>query len=390
MSPTIRTLEDLKATGKYVVLRADLNVPFKDGKVTDNSRLTALVPTLNRLKKMGAKTIILSHFGRPKSKDDKDLSLAPIANELSKVIGENIVFFDDKRPDLKDGQIAVKENTRFDPREEKNDATLAKEFAELGDYFVNDAFSAAHRAHASTEGITHYLESYSGLLMEEEVMALEIALNNPEKPLIAFVGGAKISTKLDLLNNLVKKTDILALGGGMANTFLFAKGVDLGKSLCEKDMIETAQQILKTAKEYNCEIILPVDALTAKEFKAGVPHEEKSIEDIQSDDLVLDIGPRTVELIKKSIDKSKTLIWNGPFGVFEIPPFDSGTTALAQYVAERTQSEKLISVAGGGDTISALNHASVTEKLTYASLAGGAFLEWLEGKELPGVKALKN
>jgi phosphoglycerate kinase len=394
---SFKTLDDLSPKGKRILVRADLNVPVQDGKVTDTTRLDRLASTLYELADAGGKVILLSHFGRPKGKD-ASLSLKPIGAALEKSLGRKVSFAEDCIGDvarkavdaMKDGDILLLENVRFYPEEEKDDAAFAQKIAALGDAYVNDAFSAAHRAHATTHGIAKLLPAYAGRLMEAELNALEAALESPRRPVTAIVGGAKISTKLDLLGNLVTKLDTLVLGGGMANTFLFAIGTDVGKSLCEKEMAENAKKIIETAKKHNCKIILPVDGVTAKEFKANPPTEIKAIDTIAPDDMILDIGKGTVAVVTDILRASKTLLWNGPVGAFETPPFDAGTTALAKAAAAFTGENGLVSVAGGGDTVAALAHAGVENYMTYVSTAGGAFLEWLEGKELPGVSALRN
>lgn len=389
------TLDDLTAAGKTVLLRADLNVPMKDGDVTDATRITRLVPTLKELSAAGAKVVILSHFGRPRGKDPS-LTLRPIAKALSKAFGAEVAFADDcvgpiaenAIKTLPQGGILLLENVRFYPEEEKNDADFAAELARLGDTYVNDAFSCAHRAHASTEALARLLPAYAGRLMEAELTALETALEKPQHPVVAIVGGAKISTKLDLLNNLVQKIDILVLGGGMANTFLAALEHPVGKSLCEHDMKEQARRIMKTADENACRIMLPVDAQTATRFQANVAVEIRAVDDLRDDDMMLDIGPESVTLIETMLAKARTVLWNGPVGAFETAPFDESTVKLAKTVAKLTENGQLISVAGGGDTVAALSHAGVEDKMTYVSTAGGAFLEWLEGKTLPGVQIL--
>lgn len=389
------TLDDLTATGKTILLRADLNVPVKNGEVLDATRITRLVPTLKALTNAGAKVVILSHFGRPRGKDPL-LSLSPIAKELSKAYGAHVSFAQDcvgpvaeeAIKSLPQGGIVLLENLRFYPEEEKNDTNFAAELARLGDAYVNDAFSCAHRAHASTEALARLLPAYAGRLMEAELTALEAALEKPQHPVVAIVGGAKISTKLDLLNNLVKKIDILVLGGGMANTFLAALEHPVGKSLCEHDMKGQARTIMKTAGEHACRIMLPVDAQTAKQFQANVAVEVRAVDALRDDDMMLDIGPESVALVETMLEKARTVLWNGPVGAFETTPFDQGTVKLAQAVARLTETGQLISVAGGGDTVAALSHAGVEEKMTYVSTAGGAFLEWLEGKPLPGVQIL--
>lgn len=391
------TIDDLDVNGKTVLVRADLNVPMQDGKVSDTTRIDRLAPTLTELAKKGAKVVVLSHFGRPKNGPDAKNSLRNVLEALSAAVGQTVAFGEDCVGDkakaaidgVQPGAIVLLENTRFHAEEEKNDPAFAKRIAELGDLYVNDAFSAAHRAHASTEGVARYLPAAAGRLMQAELEALTKALEKPERPVAAVVGGAKISTKLDLLGNLVKKVDMLALGGGMANTFLYAQGVDVGASLCEKDMADQARAIMETAKASNCELLLPKDFIVAKEFKAGAAHRAVPADGIGADEMALDVGPATVEFLGLKLQGAKTVVWNGPLGAFEIQPFDAGTNAVAGLVAERTSEGGLLSVAGGGDTVAALAHAGVEEKFTYISAAGGAFLEWLEGKDLPGVAALK-
>lgn len=394
---THKTLDDLAPKGKVVLLRADLNVPMQDGQVSDMTRITRLLPTLQELSRKGGKVVLLSHFGRPKGKD-ASLSLEPIGEALGRALGQKVGFVNDCIGDapktaiakMKDGDVLLLENVRFYAEEEKDDKAFAAKLAALGDVFVNDAFSAAHRAHATTHGLATLLPAYAGRMMEAELQALHKALEHPERPVVAIVGGSKISTKLDLLNNLVGKIDVLVLGGGMANTFLSALGTPVGKSLCERDMKDQALKIIETARTRNCKIILPVDGVVAKEFKAGAASETVGVDNIGDDDMMLDLGKGSVAVIGDELRKAKTVLWNGPLGAFEIAPFDAGTTALAKIVADLTAQKKLISVAGGGDTVSALAHAGVVEKMTYVSTAGGAFLEWLEGKELPGVRALKD
>ncbi|KAA0681913.1 phosphoglycerate kinase [Roseomonas genomospecies 6] len=391
------TIDDLDVNGKTVLVRADLNVPMQDGKVSDTTRIDRLAPTLTELAKKGAKVVVLSHFGRPKNGPDAKNSLRNVLDALSAAVGQTVAFGEDCVGDkakaaidgVQPGAIVLLENTRFHAEEEKNDPAFAKRIAELGDLYVNDAFSAAHRAHASTEGVARHLPAAAGRLMQAELEALTKALEKPERPVAAVVGGAKISTKLDLLGNLVKKVDMLALGGGMANTFLYAQGVDVGASLCEKDMADQARAIMETAKASNCELLLPKDFIVAKEFKAGAAHRAVPADGIGADEMALDVGPATVEFLGLKLQGAKTVVWNGPLGAFEIQPFDAGTNAVAGLVAERTSEGGLLSVAGGGDTVAALAHAGVEEKFTYISAAGGAFLEWLEGKDLPGVAALK-
>lgn len=393
--PAFQTLADLDASGKTVIVRADLNVPMQDGKVTDLTRITRFAPTIKQLAAQGAKVVVISHFGRPKGRDESQ-SLKLLAPVLAAQSGLTVHFIDDCVGDavvaaaqkLTTGEVLLCDNLRFHPEEEKNDAGFAKQLAALGDIYVNDAFSCAHRAHASTEALAHLLPAYAGLLMEEELKALDAALENPVRPVMAIVGGAKISTKLDLLNNLVEKIDVLVLGGGMANTFLAAQGVNVGKSLCEHDMLEQARAIAAKATARGCTLLLPVDGLMAAEFKANADHVVTATTAIPSDRMMLDIGPASVAAIEEKLATMKTVLWNGPVGAFEIAPFDSGTTAIGQAVAKAVQSHGITAVAGGGDTVAALAHAGVEDKMTYVSSAGGAFLEWLEGKTLPGVAAL--
>jgi phosphoglycerate kinase len=391
--PAFRTLDDVNVSGKRVVIRLDLNVPMEKGKVTDTTRIDRVLPTLKELLRNSAAIIILAHFDRPKGKVVPEMSLKPVAAALEKMLHHRVQFvFTDwhKAPAIspKPGDVILMENTRYHAGEEKNDAGFAKMLGSLGDIFVNDAFSAAHRAHSSTEGIAHVLPAYAGRAMEQELQALASALETPKKPVIAVVGGAKVSTKLDLLGNLVKKVEGLVIGGAMANTFLSAQGYGVGKSLAEPDLADTAREILQAAEKASCAVILPVDAIVAKEFKAGAESHDYGIDAIPADGMMLDVGPMSVDLVKAAIDNAHTLLWNGPFGAFEAEPFDAATVAVAKYAAARTKAGKLISIAGGGDTVAALNHAGVANEFTYISTAGGAFLEWLEGKELPGVKAL--
>ncbi len=390
-----QSLRTADVKNKFVLLRADLNVPVQEGEVTDTTRIDRLKPTIEFLAQMGAKTIIVSHYGRPKGVTP-EFSLSFLIPELEKSWGRTPKFAHDcvgpdamkERSLMTPGEILLLENVRFHPEEEANDPGFARELAKLGDIYVNDAFSAAHRAHASTEGVAHYLPTYAGFLMEEELTALNKALGKPERPVMAIVGGAKVSTKLDLLLNLVTKVDYLVLGGGMANTFMYAKGFEVGQSLCEKDMKDKALEIMEKAKSSKCELVLPTDRVCVKEFGKGVPFEIFPADKIPSDREGVDIGMGSIENIKTKLANCKTVIWNGPMGVFEVKPFDNGTNMLAQAVAQATQAGKIISVAGGGDTVSALENAGVIDKMTYVSSAGGAFLEWMEGKTLPGVAAL--
>ncbi|KZC98513.1 MULTISPECIES: phosphoglycerate kinase [unclassified Thalassospira] len=391
------TLDGVNVAGKRVLLRADLNVPMKDGVVGDTTRIDRTVPGLIELADAGAKLVVITHFGRPKGARVPEMSLKPVADALAKQLGRPVKFADDCIGDaaasvvnsLKDGEIALLENLRYHAEEEKNDPAFVTELAKLGDMYVNDAFSCAHRAHASTEGLARALPAYAGRLMQAELEALGNALEAPKHPVMAIVGGAKISTKLDLLGNLVAKVDQLVIGGGMANTFLAAKGVNVGKSLCEHDLLDTAREIFKKAEAANCEIVLPVDGLVAKEFAANAPHDVCDINDVAADGMILDAGPATIEDLNKRLETCETLVWNGPLGAFEITPFDTATVSVAQHAAELTKAGKLLSVAGGGDTVAALRHADSDQAFSYVSTAGGAFLEWLEGKTLPGVAALR-
>lgn len=392
----LKTTDGLDLAGKRVLVRADLNVPAKNGVVTDATRLERVVPGLKALAARGARVIVLSHFGRPKDGPDRENSLAAVAEALGKIAGVPVALASDCVGEaaqkavaaLPNGAILVLENTRFHKGEEKNDPEFSKALAALGDVFVNDAFSAAHRAHASTEGLTHLLPSYAGPLMMEEIAALRTALEQPKRPVAAVVGGAKVSTKIPVLTNLSAKVDKLIIGGGMANTFLLAGGVEIGKSLAEPDLVETAREIMHAAKARSCEIVLPQDVVVAARFEAGAPSRTVPTIDVPKDEMVLDVGPKTVAHYVDVLSRCETLLWNGPLGAFEISPFGEGTFALARAAAERTKAGTLTSVAGGGDTVAALNAAGVTDDFTYVSSAGGAFLEWLEGRELPGVAAL--
>ncbi len=390
-----KTLSDLSPRGKRILVRVDLNVPVENGRVTDATRLDRILPTIAELADKGGRVILLAHFGRPKGRDPKE-SLEPIAKELAGRLGKPIAFAPDcigpeaeaAVAKLQDGEVLCLENTRFHKEEEKNDPDFVAALAKLGDAYVNDAFSAAHRAHASTEGLARKLPAYAGRTMEAELVALDKALGAPNRPVIAIVGGAKVSTKLDLLKNLVHKVDALVIGGGMANTFLHAQGIGIGKSLAEKDLADTARAILDEAGHAGCAIILPVDATVAWHFQANAPHQGYGLDAIPADGMILDVGPQSIERINAAINDAATLVWNGPLGAFELSPFDTGTVAAAKHVAERTRAGKLVAVAGGGDTVAALNLAGVADDFSYVSTAGGAFLEWMEGKELPGVKAL--
>jgi phosphoglycerate kinase len=391
-----KTLDNFAPAGKRVLLRADLNVPMQHGKISDLTRLERLSPTIRELSEKGAKVIVCSHFDRPKGKRVPEMSLRPIAEALGQVLGKPVAFAEDCVGEpaqvavaaMADGDVLVLENTRYHAGEEANDAGLAKSLASLADVYVNDAFSAAHRAHASTEGVAHLLPSYAGRLMQAELSALEAALGKPQRPVAAIVAGSKVSTKLDLLTNLVEKVDILVIGGAMANTFLAAQGFDVGKSLQEPDLHETALKILTEAKAKGCEIVLPIDLVVSEKFAANPPTLTVPASAVPADMMALDVGPATVEAFIKRLPEIKTILWNGPLGAFEIMPFDAATNALAVAVADATAKSGLISVGGGGDTVSALRAAGVADRLTYVSSAGGAFLEWMEGKTLPGVAAL--
>jgi phosphoglycerate kinase len=395
---SFRTLDDLgDVRGKRVLVREDLNVPMADGRVTDDMRLRAAAPTLSELADKGAKVLVLAHFGRPKGERNPEMSLALVTKPLADVLGREVMFIDDCAGDeaaaavamLAEGSIAVLENTRFHKGEEKNDPALVADMAKLGDLYVNDAFSAAHRAHASTEGLAHALPAYAGRSMQAELEALEKALGKPEHPVAAVVGGAKVSTKLDVLKHLVNRVDHLIIGGGMANTFLAARGIDVGKSLCEHDLTGTALEILDAAEKANCTVHLPYDVVVSKEFKANPPTRTVNVHEVAADEMILDVGPAAVEALGDALKTCRTLVWNGPMGAFEMAPFDRATVALAKTAAALTKSGSLVSVAGGGDTVAALNHAGVADDFTFVSTAGGAFLEWMEGRELPGVTALE-
>jgi phosphoglycerate kinase len=390
-----RTLDELDPRGKRVLLRVDLNVPMEAGRVADATRIERVLPTMKELIAKGAKLILLAHFGRPKGKPDEKESLRPVAKAVERALGKPVAFAEDciGKPAaeavarLAEGDVLLLENTRFHPGEEKNDPAFAKALAKNGEVFVNDAFSAAHRAHASTEGLAHLLPAYIGRSMQAELEALEKALERPKHPVAAIVGGAKVSTKLELLGNLLAKVQVLIIGGGMANTFLAARGVKVGKSLCEHDLADTARAIEDKAQ--GCEILLPSDATVATAFAANAPHRVARLDDIRDDEMILDIGPQSIAAVTAKLREMATLVWNGPVGAFELAPFAKGTLAIAAEAASLTASGKLVSVAGGGDTVAALNQAGVADKLTYVSTAGGAFLEWLEGKALPGVEALR-
>jgi phosphoglycerate kinase len=392
-----KTIDDLDVAGKRVLVRADLNVPMRDGKITDTSRIDRTVPTLSELSNKEARVVVISHFGRPKGRVNMEFTLKPVARALQLVLGLPVKFCPESIGDkaaqyineAAEDEVVMLENLRFHPEEEENDRMFATQLAKLGDVYVDDAFSCSHRAHASTEGLAHLLPAAAGRLMQAEVEALTAALEAPEHPVAAVVGGAKVSTKMEVLGNLSAKVDLLLIGGGMANTFLFAKGIDVGNSLCEKDMAAEALKIIETAKARGCEIVLPVDGVVAGEFKEGAESRVVELDSIPASLMMLDIGPKSIIDTVSRLQGCKTLLWNGPFGAFEIPPFDAGTNAVAREAARLTREGKLISVAGGGDTVSALDHAGVKDDFTYISTAGGAFLEWLEGKRLPGVAVLE-
>ncbi len=395
--PNFKTLDDLgDLTGKRALVRVDLNVPMQDGKITDDTRLRAAKQTILELSDKNAAVIILAHFDRPKGKVVPAMSLAQVCDGLASVLGRSVEFMSDEIGDkaqartqaLEPGYIMVAENMRFYPGEEANDPAFVKALATLGDIFVNDAFSAAHRAHASTEGLAHILPSYAGRTMEVELKALDAALGNPARPVAAVVGGAKVSSKLDVLQNLVSKVDHLIIGGGMANTFLAARDIAVGKSLCEHDLRDTVLAILEAATKANCTVHLPYDVVVTKEFKAHADHRISSVTEVAADEMILDVGPAAVEQLGDVLKICRTVVWNGPLGAFEFAPFDTATVALARTAAALTQSGSLLSVAGGGDTVAALHHAGVADQFSFISTAGGAFLEWMEGKELPGVAAL--
>ncbi len=393
---TFKTLDDYDLSGKRVLVRVDINVPMADGRVTDDTRMRAILPTLKDILKMGGKPILLAHFGRPKGKREQSMSLAPLTDALSEAVEAPIFFVPDCIGKVAStsiemtrfGGLVLLENTRFHAGEEANDPAFAKALAELGDVYINDAFSTAHRAHASTEGLARLLPSAAGRLMQRELEALTNALGAPERPVVAVVGGAKVSTKLELLGNLCTRVDQIVIGGGMANTFLAAMGGEVGKSLCEHDMVDTAQQIMAKASKADCEIVLPSDVVIAKEFKANAESEVVSAMACPTDAMILDAGPASIADIQQRFEAAKTIVWNGPLGAFEIPPFNAATDAAALKAAELTKAGKVLTVAGGGDTVAALNASGAGADFSYLSTAGGAFLEWLEGKTLPGVAAL--
>ena len=394
----IRRIQDAEVAGKRVLVRVDFNVPMKDGQVTDATRLVSAIPTIEYLTDAGAKVILLAHFGRPKGQRVPEMSLEPVAQPLADLLGVAVDFCTETTgdealsaaADMQPGDVLLLENTRFRAGEEANDPAFAKDLADLGDIYVNDAFSAAHRAHASTEGVARLLPAYAGLAMQREIDHLVAALEAPERPVIALVGGAKVSTKLDLLKNLVKKVDILFVGGGMANTLLHAQGIGVGASLCERDLVDTARAILATAEESGCRIMLPSDVVVAKEFKPNPETRLAAVNDVADDEMILDCGPATVVALAMAMEEAKTLIWNGPLGAFETPPFETATVAAAQQAATAVKERGLVAVAGGGDTVAALNQAGVSNDFSFISTAGGAFLEWMEGKVLPGVSVLRD
>jgi len=394
---TFRILDDLgDISGRRALVRVDLNVPMADGRVTDKMRLRALLPTVTELADRGGKVLLLAHFGRPKGAKHSEMSVSMVLDALQEVLGREVMFIPEIAGPvvaqsvgiLANGDIGLLENTRFWPGEEANDPELARAVAENGDFYVNDAFSAAHRAHMSTEGLAHILPAYAGRSMEAELKALQAALGNPEHPVAAVVGGAKVSTKLDVLNNLVKQVDHLIIGGGMANTFLAARGIDVGKSLCEHDLADTANAILEAADAAGCTVHLPYDVVTSVEFRANPPVRTVNVHEVAADEMILDVGPAAVEALADVLKTCRTLVWNGPLGAFELEPFDAATLSLARTAAALTREGSLVSVAGGGDTVAALAHAGVSDDFTFVSTAGGAFLEWMEGKPLPGVDAL--
>ena len=392
-----RTLDSADVKGKRVLCRVDLNLPMADGKVADDTRVRAVAPTIREIADRGGKVILLAHFGRPKGGPEEKYSLRQIVPTVSAVVGRAVAFAEDcigpkaeaAVAAMKDGDILVLENTRFHKGEEKNDPEFTAALARLGDVYVNDAFSAAHRAHASTEGLAHRLPAYAGRSMQAEIEALEGALGSPKRPLVAVIGGAKVSSKIDILENLTAKVDALVIGGGMANTFLVAKGTAVGRSLAEPDLADTVRRIVAAADKAGCAIVLPHDVVVAPEFKAGAPATTVPVDAVPADQMILDVGPRSVAAVDQWIDKAATLVWNGPLGAFEVPPFDKATVEAARHAAERTKKGGLLSVAGGGETVAARKHAGAADGFSFVSTAGGAFLEWLEGKALPGVEVLR-
>lgn len=394
----IRRLEDADVTGQTVLVRVDFNVPMEGGQISDDTRLQAAIPTIQYLIEKGAKVVLASHFGRPKGERQTSLSLYPLVKPLSELLGVPVAFAKDcigesaerAASKLDNGEVLLLENTRFHPGEEANEDEFAQSLARLADLYVNDAFSASHRAHGSTEGVAHHLPSYAGLALQREIDHITAALESPKHPVLAIVGGAKVSTKIELLKNLITKVDQLFIGGAMANTFLAAQGHEIGKSLFEADHVETALEILNAAGQVDCEIILPSDGVVTEKFVAGAARRVSGVEDIGPSEMILDCGPETVDHLADVISRAKTLVWNGPLGAFELTPFDTATVEAAQFAAKQATAGNLIVVAGGGDTVAALNHAGVAEDFTFVSTAGGAFLEWLEGRELPGIAVLKD
>jgi phosphoglycerate kinase len=393
-----RTLDEADVKGRRVLVRVDLNLPMTDGKVADDTRIRAAAPTVDEIADQGGRVVLLAHFGRPKGSFQEKYSLKPVVPAVAAVLGRRVGFAEDcvgpkaeaAVAAMRDGGVIILENTRFYQGEEKNDPAFVDQLARLGDLYVNDAFSAAHRAHASTEGLAHRLPAFAGRSMQAELQALEAALGDPKRPVVAIVGGAKVSTKIDLLENLVAKVDALVIGGGMANTFLVAEGIEVGKSLAEPDLADTAKRIVAAADSSGCALILPDDVVVAAALEPGVAAATVARDKVPADDMILDVGKKTVAAVNEWIDRAATLVWNGPLGAFETPPFDTATLAVARHAAERTAAGKLLSVAGGGDTVAALHRAGVADKFSFVSTAGGAFLEWMEGKPLPGVAALRH
>lgn len=391
---SFKTLDDMDLAGKAVLTRIDINVPVEDGRVTDTTRIDKVAPTILKILEKGGKPVLLAHFGRPKGQPNPDMSLRITVPTLEAALGKTVTFIERPSREMIDAApadaVILVENTRFSSMEEANDPKMAGFLATLGDVYCNDAFSAAHRAHASTEGVAKLLPNCAGLLMEAELKALDAALGTPNRPVLAVVGGAKVSSKIDLLKNLVSKVDALAIGGGMANTFLAARGYSVGKSLCEHDLTDTVKEIERNAKASGCDILLPMDVVVAKDFKAHADNRVCGLDEVADNEMILDAGPQTVAILAAALDVANTLVWNGPLGAFEMEPFDKATVQAAQAAAIRAKTGKLIAVAGGGDTVAAMNHAGVADDFTHISTAGGAFLEWMEGKPLPGVEALKN
>ena len=392
-----RDLEQADVAGKRALVRVDFNVPMEDGVITDDTRLRSAVHTIRLLTSRGARVVLIAHFDRPKGKRVAEMSLIPVLGQLSALLGQPVAFAEDCIGPaaeavvgaMKDGEVVLLENLRFHSGEEANDPAFVAKLAKLGDLYVNDAFSAAHRAHASTEGLAHVLPAYPGLAMKTELNALDAALGTPKRPVMGIVGGSKVSTKLDLLKNLVTRLDKLAIGGGMANTFLYAQGHDVGASYCEKDLADTAREIIGLAGRHKCKLFLPLDIVVAERLGPGAAFRVRGLGEVDDDERIFDAGPETIARLNRAMDNSATLVWNGPLGVFEVPPFDAGTVQAAKHAAHLVHQGKLIAVAGGGDTVAAMNHAGVVDKLSFVSTAGGAFLEWMEGKTLPGIAALE-